>query len=61
MVKPETVEVPFTQFGNRRGFTRQQLEDDPIVWTFFQRFEYCFERDFLHDCVIFIEPTGGDK
>lgn len=50
-----SIAVPFTQCGNRRGFTRFQLEDDPLCWAFYKRFEHCFERDYLMDIWLLIE------
>lgn len=52
-----SVEVPFTQFGNRRGFTRRQIEDDPVCCEFYQRFKHCFEYDPLCDRALFVEPA----
>ena len=55
----QTVEVPFTQFGNCRGFTRRQIEDDPVCREFYLRWQHCFEVDPIIDVVRFVEPTDA--
>jgi len=53
----ETVEVPFRTVGNRRCLTRLQLENEPWLKDFFDRFRHCFELDGYYD-VYWFYPDG---
>lgn len=58
MTSFESVAVPFRRFGNRRGFTAQQLHECPVAADFYARFKHCFEDppNVNFDVVLFIEP-----
>ena len=52
--KPQQKGVPFTTFPDgREGFTRRQVEDDPVCAGFLQRWPQCFTQATEHDGVIF--------
>jgi len=53
----ETVEVPFVQIGNRRGLTREQVEDNPWLLDFVRAFPASFEPAIDQDALLYIEPV----
>lgn len=55
-MKFDSVEVPFKLRGNRRYLTREQLENDPYLADFVNRFAGNFEMDPVTDIIYFIEP-----
>lgn len=60
-IKPKfiSVEVPFTHFKNgRRGFTRDQIEDDVAAARFYSEFKEFFDPDLLTDNFYFRERPG---
>jgi hypothetical protein len=59
--RDSTVEVPFVQIGNRRGLTREQLEENPWLLDFYKRFQHCFELHHSMDAVVFIEPELAER
>jgi hypothetical protein len=59
-VSDYTVEVPFQEIGNRRGFTARQLLADPTAAHFYKQFKHCFEpAPWNIDAVLFIEPEAS--
>ena len=56
MSRYENVAVPFVKVGNRRGMTAQQLEDDPALKAFVNRFPNSFELSVTHDIWLLVEP-----
>jgi hypothetical protein len=55
------VAVPFIVFGNRRGLTDMQMQQQPWVREFFSRFRHCFEYDPYRDVYLFIEEGNDDR
>lgn len=53
----QSVEVPFRMMGNRRCLTDQQIQDDPCLAAFVNRFTRCFERDPLR-CIYILDEAG---
>ena len=51
-----TVKVPFQTIGNRQVLTMQQLQEQPWLAEFVQRFQNCFRWDDIGNWMIYEPP-----
>lgn len=58
MSKFESVEVPFMLHGNQQILTAQQLEEQPWLKEFVERFKHCFRQDLNRDVWIYEPPES---
>jgi hypothetical protein len=58
MSKYETVAVPFITIGNKQVLTDSQLDEQPWLREFIERFRHCFEHDDVTQYWIFKPPEA---
>jgi hypothetical protein len=63
MSRYETVEVPFLSYGDWHCLTRLQIEQEPWLREFLERFRHCFEYDPIRDVYFYKykEPDHGSN